>query len=638
MCGIAGFSGKFEPSLLNEMNAILAHRGPDADGVCYLAQQQIGLGHRRLSIIDLSSHAEQPMWSASKRTVISYNGEIYNYQLLRNELRREGVVFKTNSDTEVVLALYEKYGVHCVDKLNGIYAFAIADVNEGTLFLARDPLGVKPLYYAQSSQGVIFASELKAILLAPSVSRELNPQAIQNYVRYLWSPGEDTMLRAVKKCPPGSAMLLQNGEIKKQWTFYQLPYDTHSQAMSAEEAVAGLEKTVTEAVERQLTADVPVGAFLSGGLDSSALVALARNMTGKKLDCFTLHKGNDPKNEFVDDLPYARRVAKHLDVNLHEVQVRQSVIEDLPAMIYYLDEPQADIAAMNVYRIAKLANSLNYKVLLSGAGGDDLFTGYRRHLALQFEKVWAWWPKPLRQGVRGLTQRFQGHHPVLRRAAKLFQYAGLSKQQRLSSYFNWLDPATQHQLYSPAFNANSTIDPLLASLSQVAWPKGRHALDKMLYLETKHFLADHNLNYTDKLSMAAHVETRVPYLDLEMMRYATTVPMSFKLHGNTLKWILKKTAEKWLPKSVIYRPKAGFGVPLRHWMEGELKQQMQQLFQSTTFKERQIFNTPALMQLMQQHERGRVDAAYPLLAVMSIEMWCRIFIDGAKPSLQRFSV
>ena len=636
MCGIAGFSGQFNPDLLNEMNQIQAHRGPDAQDVCYLSSQHIGLAHRRLSIIDLSSHAKQPMWNASKRMVITYNGEIYNYLALRKTLIAEGVQFQTSSDTEVILALYEKMGVQCVNQLNGIYAFAIADLQQGTLFLARDPLGVKPLYYAQCDRGIIFASELKAILLEPTVRRELNPQAIQNYIRYLWSPGEDTMLKAIKKLLPGHALWLQEGKIKRHWQFYSLPYHQPCEKISAREAITDLQTHLQNAVSRQLTADVPVGAFLSGGLDSSALVAIARNITGKKIDCFTIHKGEDPKNEFVDDLPYAQQVAKYLDVNLHVVQVKQSTIEDLFTMIYYLDEPQADLSAINVYRIAKLAHDMQYKVLLSGSGSDDIFTGYRRHLALQFEKYWHWWPSIVRKGAAKISCRLHHRHPLLRRIAKIGQYAGLNASDRLITYFYWLDPQQQHSLYTPSFQANCLQEPLLHSLAQMDWPLQRRALDKMLYLETKHFLTDHNLNYTDKLSMAAHVETRVPYIDLEMIEYATKLPLSLKCQGSTLKWLLKKSAEAWLPKSVIYRPKAGFGVPLRHWMEGDLKQHMLSMFHSKTFRDRDIFDTPALMRLIQMNEQGKIDASYSLLAVMSIEIWCRLFLDTAKPTLRYF--
>ena len=629
MCGIAGFSGNFSQELLINMIETISYRGPDHQAVYYNASFQIGLAHRRLSIIDISEKGNQPMWDASHTACIVFNGEIYNFPELRKELVKEGFEFNNDTDTEVILNLYLRDGIALFKKLNGIFGFAIYDTRNQQILLARDHLGVKPLYYSQTSKGFLFASKLKCLLKESSASRELNPLAIHNHLRYLWSPSPDTMLTSIKKLLPGSACVIKAGKIQKQWRYYDLPYDQPIKSYSVHEAVSLLQAKFKQAVERQLISDVPVGAFLSGGLDSSAIVAMVKEIDpARKLPCFTMRFADQfgQSEGTVEDWPYAEKVAKYLNVPLQVIDVRADMIDQLPMMIEHLDEPQADPAALNTFFIAKLARDQGMKVLLSGAGGDDIFSGYRRHYALMQERYWAWLPKGARRQVALLTQKLSENK--LRRFKKAFAYADVDRTQRIASYFYWLQPAIQNGLYSDELRKQLVSaeqnDVLMHTLRQL--PQEMPDLNKMLYLETKYFLADHNLNYTDKMSMAASVETRVPFLDLDLVEYATSLPTAFKQNGKVSKWILKKAMENYLPKEIIYRKKTGFGVPLRFWLKNNLREMAADLLSESSINHRGLFDAGAVKKLIADNQTGRIDASYPIFSLLCIELWCRIFL------------
>jgi asparagine synthase (glutamine-hydrolysing) len=381
-----------------------------------------------------------------------------------------------------------------------------------------------------------------------------------------------------------------------------------------------------------MVADVPVGAFLSGGLDSSMVAALAKDsVTNGKLQCFTIEcSGSASAVEgMVDDLPYAKRAAEHLGVDLHTVHVGPDMANHLEDMIYHLDEPQGDPAPLNVLFISKLAREHGITVLLSGAGGDDIFSGYRRHLALSRERYWNWMPQPARRCLRNLTQRLPLLTPSMRRVAKAFQYAHLDGDERLAGYFNWIDPTVVSGLAGPllkeGLRGREDSNPLIESLSRL--PKDTHALNRMLYLEAKHFLADHNLNYTDKMSMAAGVEVRVPLLDLDLVALAAGLPVKFKQNGTSGKWIFKKAAEPFLPRSIINRPKTGFGAPIRRWLRVELKSMVDDVLSKASLTRRGIFDPERVRELVKMDRLGRIDAAYTIFAIICIEVWCRIFLD-----------
>ena len=629
MCGIAGYLGDFASPMLEAMAASIAHRGPDDAGIFQDLASGIGLAHRRLSILDLSPTGHQPMVSHDGTVVLVFNGEIYNFRELRTELEMRGHRFRSHSDTEVLLALYMHQGEGMLPRLNGIFAFALWDARNQTLFLVRDGLGVKPLYYAETNAGFIFASEMKALLKASELSRDIDPVALRHYLTYLWCPAPRTPLRHVKKLEPGCAMVVRKGHIDRSWRFYKLPFHQPLKSFSESEAIDQTRTALRTAVQRQMVADVPVGAFLSGGLDSSAVVAFAREaLPESRLQCFTIAlDGVDARREgMISDLPYAESVARHLGVDLHTVRVGPEMADELSNMIYHLDEPQADPAPLNVLCISRLAREHGIKVLLSGAGGDDIFTGYRRHRALELERYWSWLPQPVRAALAGAAHKLPARPAAMRRFGKAFQYAGRDGDARLASYFYWLDPAMVEELLADDVRAASwSEEPLVASLADL--PDIVPALNRMLYLECRHFLPDHNLNYTDKMSMAAGVEVRVPLLDPDLVALAARLPVQYKQRGPEGKWIFKKAMEGMLPREVIYRPKTGFGVPLRSWLHGPLKQMVEDTLSEDSLRRRGWFNPGAVGRLLEADQAGRVDAAYPLFAVLCVELWGRMFLD-----------
>jgi asparagine synthase (glutamine-hydrolysing) len=653
MCGIAGFSGRFDDELLAAMNACVAHRGPDDDDTLLL--DGVGLAHRRLSIIDLSASAHEPMGVRCRRCGVDskadpprgrwlvYNGEIYNYRELRRELESRGHEFFSKSDTEVLLHLYGDDGAAMLPRLNGMFAFALYDGARGEMLVARDGFGVKPLYYATTPRGFLFASELKAIIAAEDVSRELDPIAIHEYVAYLWSPAPRTPLRDVRKLAPGEAMIVRGGAIARQWTFYDLPYGQPPLDEPEDVIADRVRDTFREAVRRQLVSDVPVGAFLSGGLDSSAIVAMMRaEQPDAPIVCYTMDFRGGADSGAPDDLPYARRVAAHLGVDLRAIEGGPSMIDQLGRMVWHLDEPQGDPAPINSMLIADAAQRDGIKVLMSGTGGDDIFSGYRRHVALTHEVAWSWMPASLRARVARTARAVaagNAHGRWMassggRRIAKALSAIDEPQDRRIASYFFWSVEELRRSLYAPALadalRGHDTAAPLLASLARI--PNERDPLNRMLYLEARHFLADHNLNYTDKTTMAAGVESRVPFLDPDLVALAACIPSSMKQKGRTGKAIFKRAMEPLLPRDVIYRPKTGFGAPIRRWLKVELRDTVAELLAPDALRRRGLFDPNAVERLIALDRAGRVDGAYTIFALLCIEMWCRLFVDAPRPA------
>jgi len=632
MCGIAGFQGRFDAELLSAMGRTIAHRGPDDTGDVLIPEAGVGLVHKRLAIIDLSPLGHQPMWDDERENVIVFNGEIFNYRELRASLAADGHRFRGHSDTEVVLHLYRVYGEALLSKLNGMYAFALWDARSRELFLARDGVGVKPLYWTETPRGFLFGSEIKALLADDEVSRALDPRAVQSHLALLWTPAPDTILRAVKKLPPGQAMIVRDGRVARTWRHYDLPYQDDPVTIGADEAAERVREAVATAVRRQMVADVPVGSFLSGGLDSSAVVAFAsREAPG--LPAFTIgFRDRDAmaREGFADDLPYARRVADTFGAKLHVVEVGHEMAGELETMIWHLDEPTADPAPMNALLICRLAREHGLKVLLSGTGGDDIFTGYRRHLAVQRERSWAWLPRPVRSAAARVGGTIPAGFPAGRRLQKGLRYAGLDGDARLVSYFYWLPPETIAGLYGPALAPDlagtDPGEPLRATLREL--PKDASDLRRMLYLEGKHFLADHNLNYGDKMSMASGIEVRVPLLDPDLVALACSLPDDLKQHGATGKWIFKKAMEPILPHDVIYRPKTGFGAPLRRWLRHELRPMVEEVLAPRALSARGLFDPAAVARLRAADASGRIDGTYAIFSLVCLELWCRAFVDA----------
>ena len=632
MCGIAGGSGYLSSEVMHNMISTLTHRGPD-----HLQMQQVHenvhLAHTRLSIIDLSPSSHQPLWSYDQHACITFNGEIYNYKVLRDQLIELGYIFSSQGDAEVILNLYLEYGEACLQQLNGIFSFAIWDTRSEQLFVVRDPFGVKPLYYSETDDGFFFASEIKALMQVPSISKALNVNALFRTIVFLWSPGQETVLKHVHKLETGHYLIVKDHKIIQCQSYWQWPaYDP--QPIDIQQSIQAIQSALRASVRDQLVADVPVGAFLSGGLDSSLIVALAKEAGINDLACFTIQPFSATQGDndgFVDDLPYARQVAKVFNLPLHIIETHPNIVKWLSMMIYHLDEPQADVAPINVALICEQARKQGIKVLLSGAGGDDLFTGYRRHTAVYFEKYWSFFPRFLRCSLQKIARYLPNTHSVFRRITKAFAYAGESEHERLLSYFYWLDPAMARGLFTVETQQQLSANPMEFMLDDLKRRPENNKLEKMLYLERQYFLPDHNFNYTDKMSMAHGVEVRVPFLDHRVIAVVSRLHVKLKQKKHQGKWILKKMAEKYLPHAVIYRPKAGFGAPLRHWLKHDLKSLVDEVLSADSLTRRKLFNPEAVSDLINQDRQNKADYSYPIFALLCIELWCRIFIDEKSP-------
>ncbi|MFN7291424.1 MAG: asparagine synthase (glutamine-hydrolyzing) [Pirellula sp.] len=645
MCGIAGYSESPDversvESFLRVVNT-MSHRGPDDVGVYFSEEYGIGLGHTRLAILDLTLNGHQPMMADEGRVVLVFNGEIYNFRDIRTDLQSKGFSFSSDSDTEVLLKLFCSYRQDKANipdmlrKLNGIFAFAIWDACDGTLLVARDALGVKPLYYSHANARFSFASEIKTLLLTAPVGCEIDHSAIDRYLSYVWCPGSGTPFKNVRKLNPGEAIVISEGKIKEQFVWYQLPLkrrDDKQRIISrdaASDVAKDLESHIRNAVHRQMVSDVPVGAFLSGGLDSSTIVHFARE-TNSNIRCFTMQSSSN-EDGFVDDLPYAKKVAEHLNVSLDIVPVDSGLMaSDLESMVVQLDEPLADPAPLNVFYISRLARENGIKVLLSGAGGDDLFSGYRRHHALLLERYWSWFPRIFRRGFELAALTLNQKPVIFRRLRKMFNGASLDADERLVNYFRWIDRSDLNRLYSKDFKRelekSERVDPIVEYVHDL--PSDLSQLERMLLIEQRFFLPDHNLLYTDKMSMAVGLEVRVPFLDLDLVNFAGSIPCSMKQKGREGKWILKKMMEPYLPKEIIYRPKTGFGGPVRRWMRFELRDVVSDVLSSDSLSNRGLFDPNAVQNLIDSNDKGTIDAGYTLLSLVCIELWCRNFIDS----------
>ena len=632
MCGIAGYFGDFAPALLAEMATAIAHRGPDGQGAW--TEGRVGLAHARLAILDLSPAGAQPMRSADRRVVLTFNGEIYNFRELRSRLEGQGVAFRGASDTEVLVELLARFGTQCLPWLNGIFAFAAWFPEEKRLLLVRDAAGVKPLYWAQATGGWVFASEIKALRPAQGIDWSPDPAAISAYLSLLYAPADLTPARGVRKLQPGEMMECRDGAAPVIRRFAARPNEQRPHDLSATESVEACRSYLQQAVRRQLVSDVPVGGFLSGGVDSSALAALAVQSLGRgeRYPCFTVASPIESlrgKEGLVDDFPYAQLAAKRLGIPLHAVSQESAAIHDVDRLVWMLDEPTPDPAAFMTYAISRQARAQGVKVLLSGAGGDDLFSGYRRHLALQSERYWGWWPKPLRAGLRRLTADNSQTDPLSRRLSKLFAHADAEPDDRLASYFLWLGHEAMLPLLGAGFReslgAGRATDILTGSMATL--PAGVTRLSRMLHLDRNFFLASHNLNYTDKMGMACGVEIRVPLLDPDLAAFAERLMDAQRIHGGEAKYLFRRALRGLVPDEVLDRPKSGFGLPLRGFFHEAYGPQLRQLAASGRLDATGVFDGAGVVALLEANRRGDVDATYPLLGVLCVESWLRQFAN-----------
>jgi asparagine synthase (glutamine-hydrolysing) len=622
--------------LLQRMMATITHRGPDGDGSRLFPSENGGLpamlGHRRLTIIDPTPRGAQPMSYADGRYWITYNGELYNFRELRRELEAKGFSFRSDCDTEVVLAMYAADAEQMLARLNGIYAFGIWDCAKRELFLARDRLGVKPLYYARQNGAFYFASEVKALLPAlPSPRMRLD--ALLDYLTFLWVPDPDTIFDGIYKLPPGHcAKLSVDGfDVRQYWDVPIGPEDGPEGAW-----VERTRRTVAGAVRRQMVSDVPLGSFLSGGIDSSAIVAEATAAAGKLTTYTVGFSADDLRHEIVpDDLRYARQIAHHFPVDYNEQILGANLVELLPRLVWHLDEPVADPACITTYLICSAARE-KLTVILSGMGGDEIFAGYGRHLAARIGRLADRVPRRLRSGMRRLVEdnvtlgrpgRLRGPRRNLRKLVNGLDEDAVDRYLTHCSYYRRDELA--RLLSADVRAATKGHDPFHAHRAYFGRVSDEHWLNQILYVDQKTYLPCLNLTYTDKMSMAASTEVRVPLIDDEVIALAGRIPPGLKLHRLTRKYVFKKSMEGVLPRNVIWRPKAGFGAPVRAWVVGELKPLLDDVLSPANVTARGLFEPEEVTRLIEDNQAGRADNALRIWALLTIELWQQQFTDRA---------
>lgn len=628
MCGILGFISNDKDFILNEKGLNIKHRGPDDSG--YFECDRLKLIHHRLSILDLSYNGHQPMISHDGRFVIIFNGEIYNHLELRKRMG-DAIIYKSQSDTETILFAYEKWGADAFAELNGIFALAIFDTISKELIVARDPFGVKPLYYFQKGEAFCFGSELKSFLNFPELDRSLDYSALYNYIQLLWSPGWQTPFLHIRKLDSGTYIKLHLEKPSEMQIirYYQWPLAAKSIVRSEKQWVDALDVCLQQAVDRQLQADVPVGYFVSGGLDSSLLVAIQKHLyPNRSIKGYTISDAINKSEGFEEDLPYAQMLASHLNIDLEIISSNTILPSDFDDMIWHMDEPQGDAVPLYISAIAKLARSQGHVVLISGMGGDDLFAGYRRHLAYSLDPYTAKLPLGFRRFIKQTSRILPDDVPGLRRLKKVlsgFDFTNMN--ERLLGYFDWITTEETRKLFSdPVQQALGDYNPHEVFLNELnSMPEAASNLTKQLYLESKYYLPDHNLNYTDKVGMKHGVEIRVPFLDKDLVELSFSIPDSLKLKGKTTKYILRKLAERYLPSEIIHRKKTGFGGPVRKWIKSEFQAAIDRDLSPENLELQGIFNPRAVRQLIETNRSGKRDAAYSILALLAIQSWMRQF-------------
>jgi asparagine synthase (glutamine-hydrolysing) len=628
MCGICGTVGRADERELVAMTRLIAHRGPDGEGVrTFPGPVPAGLGHRRLAIIDPTPAGAQPM-SFADRWWITYNGELYNFRELRRELESSGERFSTDCDTEVLLRMFVVHRERMLDRLNGIFAFAIWDAQEKRLFVARDRLGVKPLYYVCQGELFAFASELKALL--PFLGRvELEPTALADFLTFQWVPDPKTAFKNVLKLPPGHYAWVDRDAVTvdEYWDVTFAPEERTEDVWRDE-----VRDAVDAAVRRQMVSDVPLGSFLSGGLDSSAIVA-AMGAAEDRVSAWAIgYSAEDRQYEIApDDLQYARDIARRFQLEYHEQILQPDVLELLPKTVWHLEELVSDPAAISTYLICREATR-EMRVMLSGMGGDEVFAGYPRYLAYQYLRVLDSMPKHLRGALeRSIAPVARPGRPGRLRGPRrnLWKFMRAAGRSRLDGYLSFLSYYTSgelDELLMPGV-VDRGYDPIALHRSYLNRVAGADELSRLLYLDAKTFLPAMNLTYTDKMAMAHSVEVRVPLLDDEVVALAARIPSSLKLRRWQRKYVLKRSQERVLPKHVIWRPKAGFSAPVRAWLSGDLAPLAQELLSRESIESRCLVDPEVVARLVANHDAGIEDNAFRLFGLLNLELWCRTFLD-----------
>ena len=626
MCGICGFyeyktHDPADRQVLGDMLSVIRHRGPDDSGVYF--GKDVAIGMRRLSIIDLSG-GKQPICNEDGSIVTVFNGEIYNFQVLREQLRNRGHSLATASDTEVIVHLYEDFGEDCVQHLRGMFGFALWDARRRRLFVARDRLGIKPVYFAQSGGRLIFASEIKAILQHPATQANLNVDGLSKFLSLKYVPAPQTMFEGIYALPPGCSLTCDANGVKVR-RYWDLSFANHSNGERSEESYADeLDALLRECVKLHLMSDVPFGAFLSGGLDSSTVVALMSQFLNEPVKTYSV--GFEGDAEAFSELPYARMVAKKYEADHHEVFIRPNDLINLSEkVIWHLDQPIADEACLANYMVAELA-SRQVKMVLTGEGGDELFAGYARYAGERLSPLFRHLPR----AAKSVALAASGCVPGLRRQ-KLALYALCQPDEvnRLVNWFPLFNSEAKQALLSEDFKQNLNGGDASAVFAEhLALTDATDPLDRMLYVDTKLWLPDDLLARGDKTSMAASLEARVPLLDHKLVEFAAALPQHLKVKGLTRKYLLKKVGQALLPPEIIRRKKKGFPMPISLWFRKEARSFLRDVLSPSALQRRGLFNPAFVEKLLTEHENSFADHGSLLWGLLSVELWQRAFMDS----------
>jgi asparagine synthase (glutamine-hydrolysing) len=622
MCGIAGKvnfdrTRPVDPERLRAMTSAIAHRGPDADGFHFA--EGVGLGHRRLSIIDLAT-GDQPLANEDHTVWVVFNGEIYNFAEVRLELERAGHRFRTHSDTEVIVHAYEEWGELSVERFRGMFAYALWDDRQRKLVLVRDRLGVKPLFYSTTPFGVTFGSEIKALLEDADVSREWSAEAIDAYLALQYVPTPATIYQNIWKLRPGHFLVAQNGQVVTR-RYWDLHFPGNGSALREAEYLDRLDALISESVKLRLISDVPLGAFLSGGIDSSAVVAAMVEASSSKVVTMSVGFAEHGFNE----IEYARAVARHLGTDSHEQIVTPDVVDLLPKLAWHFDEPFADSSAIPTYYVSAAARQ-HVTVALSGDGGDELWAGYARHKVERWETSARQWLGP----VGSLAGRLAGYVPIGVKGARSLRHLALTPADAYAHKhaYGLFEAGARQSLYSGDFAKRvQGADPFAGFRQAYHACESPDPVDRALYVDVKTYLLDDILTKVDRMSMAVSLEARDPLLDHKLLEFAATVPSSLKLRHGQSKYLLRRVLERRIPKAIVDRPKQGFEAPIANWLRGPLAPMVDALLLDGRFRARGLFDDRSVAQLWHRHKNGGADHSRRLWSLMMLELWFRQFAD-----------
>ncbi len=633
MCGIHGIvdlkgAQTPDPGLLDLMGDATVHRGPNDSGA--YVNEGVAIGMRRLSIIDLGG-GHQPISNHDDTLWLVCNGEIYNFRTLRDELQGKGHRFKTDSDSEVVLHAYAEWGEDFIEHIDGMFGFAIFDRPKRKVIIARDRLGIKPLYYLNDGLRLIFASEAKAILQVPGVSAEIDPQGLHQYLSLGYAPAPLSMFKGIKKLPVASMIIIEGGEtkIREYWRLPTRVDGSKTETLWKEALLTELERAVTE----QMVSDVPLGAFLSGGVDSSAIVGLMAKHSKEQVRTYAIgFDTGGSAGAMFNELPYAKQVADLFGTQHKEIVVKPEVVSLLPKLLYQMDEPIADSAFITTFLVSEFAQE-DVTVILSGVGGDELFGGYRRYLGEYYGQFYQYLPKRLREKfVVPIAQRMPAD-----RHSKLLNYSRLARGFLLAAelpfadrYRSYVGVYEDEQL--EAVMAAPPAEPLLAMAEAFArLDPNLDPLRAMFEVDLATQMPDDLLMLTDKMTMATSIECRVPFLDTKMVELAAAMPSKYKIKGRELKHILKSAMSDLLPHDILYRKKRGFGAPMGSWIKHELQTLTHRLLSPEQVKARGLFRPEEVTRTLSQHEANQEDHTDHILSMLNLEVWSRMYLDGRSP-------